>query len=71
MFEYLRTIEYRREVTRMDKKCCNFDVTETEKGYRIEVTGDDLKEKCKTMFEKCCSDEKMKNWFGSCCGKKQ
>ena len=54
----------------MDKKCCGFDVTETENGYRVEITGDDIKGKCKTMFEKCCADEKMKTWFSTCCGKK-
>ena len=55
----------------MDKKCCSFDVTELENGYRIEVTGDDIKEKWKTIFEKCCTDEKIKNCFSACCGKKQ
>jgi hypothetical protein len=70
MFEYLRTIEYRKEVRRMDKKCCSFDVTELENGYRVEVTGDDIKEKWKTIFEKCCTDEKIKNCFSACCGKK-
>ncbi len=55
----------------MDKKCCSFDITETDTGYRIEITGDDLKEKCKNMFAKCCTDETTKNWFATCCGKKQ
>jgi hypothetical protein len=70
MFEYLRTIEYRKEVIRVDKKCCSFDVTELENGYRVEITGDDIKEKWKTIFEKCCTDEKIKNCFSACCGKK-
>ena len=30
----------------MDKKCCSINVTELENGYRFEITGDDLKEKC-------------------------
>jgi hypothetical protein len=54
----------------MDKKCCSFDVTELENGYRVEVTGDDIKEKWKTIFEKCCTDEKIKNCFSACCGEK-
>jgi hypothetical protein len=70
MFEYLRTIEYGKEVRRMDKKCCSFDVTELENGYRVEITGDDIKDKWKTIFEKCCADEKIRDCFSACCGKK-
>jgi len=54
----------------MDKKCCSFDVTELENGYRVEITGDDIKDKWKTIFEKCCTDEKIKDCFSACCGKK-
>jgi hypothetical protein len=54
----------------MDKKCCSFDVTETDNGYRIEITGDDIKEKWKTIFEKCCDGDKAKEWIAGCCGKK-
>ncbi len=54
----------------MEKKCCNASITELENGYRVEITGDDVKGNCKSMFEKCCMDEKMKGMFESCCGTK-
>jgi hypothetical protein len=47
----------------MEKQCCNFSVTELEDGYRLEVTGQDVKGRCKTIFEKCCTGENMKNCF--------
>lgn len=47
----------------MEKQCCNFRVTELEDGYRLEVTGQDVKDRCKTFFEKCCTGENMKNCF--------
>lgn len=47
----------------MEKKCCNVSVTELEDGYRLDVTGQEVKGKCKTMFEKCCTDENMKSCF--------
>jgi hypothetical protein len=54
----------------MDKDCCSINVTELENGYRFEITGDDLKEKCKTVMENCCTKENIKNCFSSCCGTK-
>ncbi len=47
----------------MEKQCCNFSVTELEDGYRLEVTGQDVKGRCKTILEKCCTGENMKNCF--------
>ncbi|HAK89978.1 MAG TPA: hypothetical protein DHV16_06445 [Nitrospiraceae bacterium] len=54
----------------MEKQCCSANVTELENGYRLEITGQDVKEKIKTIFEKCCTDGNMKNMFQSCCGTK-
>ena len=55
----------------MGKDCCNIKFTETDKGFQVEIEGDDVKEKCKTVFENCCSDENIKSSFGSCCGPKK
>lgn len=61
----------------METKCCNVSVTEIEDGYRLEVTGQEVKGRGKTIFEKCFTDENMKNCFQvfsglkkdkSCCG---
>ena len=54
----------------MEKQCCNASITELENGYRLEITGSDIKEKAKTIFEKCCTDGNMKTMFQSCCGSK-
>lgn len=51
----------------MGKDCCNIKVTETEKGYSIEVTGEDIKDKCKTILNNCCSHETINKHFESCC----
>ena len=45
----------------MENKCCNISVAELQDGYRLEVTGQDVKERCKTILEKCCSGDKMNN----------
>ncbi len=44
----------------MKKECCNIKVTEKEDGYQIEVTGEDIKEKCKTILESCCCGKEQK-----------
>ena len=67
MFENSRTIKQRRGVKRMDKNCCSINVTELENVYRFEITGDDVKEKCKTVFENCCTKENIKNCISECC----
>jgi hypothetical protein len=66
----MRTIEQGREVTGMEKQCCNVNVTELDNGYRLEITGDEIKAKCKTMIENCCAEGNMKNWISACCGTK-
>lgn len=48
----------------MEKECCSVNVVELENGYKIEVTGEDVKEKCKDAVDfyvkelksgsKCC-----------------
>jgi len=55
-------------VNTMNKNCCDVKVTEVENGYRIEVTGEGVKEKCKTVFENCCTEENIKKCFQGCCG---
>jgi len=52
----------------MNKDCCNINVKELENGYSIEITGKDVKTKCKAVFESCCTDEKIKDCIKSCCG---
>lgn len=42
----------------MKDDCCNMKVTEIKDGYRIEITGKDIKGKCKEMITNCCPDEK-------------
>jgi len=52
----------------MEKKCCDVNVTEIEKGYRIEVTGDQVKGKCKEVIENLCKDGKCGEMFKKeCC----
>jgi len=55
----------------MEKNCCSINVTELENGYRVEITGDDLKEKSKAMFENCCTKEDIKSCISMCCRAKQ
>ena len=50
----------------MEKQCCNVNVTELDNGYRLEITGDDVKAKCKTMIENCCAQGNMMNCFTAC-----
>ena len=55
----------------MEKDCCQINVTELDNGYRIEVTGDDVKEKCNCpqMIQKCCGTEQKPagDEKSSCC----
>ncbi len=47
----------------MEKDCCQINVTELDNGYRIEITGDDVKEdikencNCWEYIQKCCSNQ--------------
>ncbi len=41
----------------MEAKCCKIDVTPIEGGYRIEITGDCVTEKCADMLKQCCGSE--------------
>ena len=34
----------------MEKQCCSANVTELENGYRLEITGQDVKEKLKPFL---------------------
>ncbi len=54
----------------MKKGCCDVKVTEIENGYRIEVTGDGIKERCKAVFENCCSQGNIEKCLQACCGVK-
>ncbi len=51
----------------MKKECCNVKVSETDKGYCVEVEGEEVKSKVREVMDNCCSKESMKNWFQSCC----
>ena len=68
MFENCRTIEDIKEVRTMEKECCNINVTETEEGYRIDLKGENLKEKFETMVKSCCGEEMKKKGVQFCCG---
>ncbi len=52
----------------MVKECCDIKVTEIENGYRIEIKGEEVTEKCKSAFENYCSEENIKKYFEKCCG---
>ena len=52
----------------MNKDCCDIKVTEVENGYRIEIQGEGVNEKCKSVFEDYCSEENIKKYFEKCCG---
>ncbi|MCP4648457.1 MAG: hypothetical protein GY853_00060 [PVC group bacterium] len=52
----------------MKKDCCNVKVTEGENGYTVEITGEGVKEKCKSVFENCCPAEHIKKCFDKGCG---
>ena len=52
----------------MEKDCCNIKVTEIENGYRFEITGKDIKDKCKSIMKNCCPDDKScMEFFKDCC----
>ena len=51
----------------MKKECCDVKVIEIENGYRIEIKGDDVKDKCKSVIEKCCNEEAAEKRFEACC----
>ncbi len=55
----------------MEKDCCDIKVKEVENGYHIEITGEDVKEKCKTFLEKHCSEKNIKECFHHCCDTKE
>ncbi|MBI5622157.1 MAG: hypothetical protein HY924_00115 [Elusimicrobia bacterium] len=37
-----------------ENKCCSVDVTETEKGLKVELVGDKVKECLTTLMSCCC-----------------
>jgi hypothetical protein len=57
------------EVIRMEKECCQANVTELDDGYRIEITGKDIKEKgnCWELIEKCCKERQKAGGSDDCC----
>lgn len=55
----------------MAKNCCNISVAEVENGYRVDITGEHVKDECKTIFENCCTEEKIRSCIQSCCGSKE
>ncbi|MBT3756008.1 MAG: hypothetical protein HOG24_06990 [Candidatus Cloacimonetes bacterium] len=52
----------------MEKECRNMKVTEIDDGIKIEITGKDIKDKCKVMMQNCCCDEEsVQKIIKSCC----
>ena len=56
---------------KMKKECCNIKVSETDKGFNVEIEGEDVKSKCKEVIENCCTKDNIKDLFQSCCGSKK
>jgi hypothetical protein len=56
---------------KMEKECCNIKFTETDKGYRVDIEGEKVKEKIEEAADHYCSGDMMKNVFKSCCGSKK
>lgn len=52
----------------MEKDCCNIKVVETEDGFNVEVKGDCVKEKVKSVLSNCCGEGDGKKGFHFCCG---
>ena len=52
----------------MEKECCTINVSETEEGYRIDLKGENLKEKFAAMVKNCCGDEMKRKGVQFCCG---
>lgn len=52
----------------MEKQCCAINVTELEDGFRVEIKGEGVKEKCQSAMGNCCSGEGLKKFFHSFCG---
>jgi len=44
----------------METNCCTINVSELEDGFRIEIKGEGVKEKCQDTMAKCCSAEELK-----------
>ncbi len=44
----------------MERECCNIKIDELDNGYRVEITGKDLKEKCNCLevLKNCCAGQK-------------
>lgn len=48
--------------------CCDIKVTETEKGFSVEVAGEKFKEMCKGMMDNCCTESNVeKETSKECC----
>ena len=52
----------------MEKECCNVSVTETEGGLRIDIKGENLKEKFCAAIKGCCGEELTTKGMQFCCG---
>ncbi|MBI5184592.1 MAG: hypothetical protein HZA01_02555 [Nitrospinae bacterium] len=52
----------------MEKECCNVKVTEIDNGFRVEITGKEIKEKCRDVMENCRMGGKpWKEFLANCC----
>ncbi len=52
----------------MEKGCCDIRVTETEEGFKVEVKGEGLKERCRAILKNLCSADLKNKGFQFCCG---
>ena len=51
----------------MEKECCNIKATEIENGYRIEITGVNIKDNnCMQMLKSFCDKHKKTDDKGCC-----
>ncbi len=55
----------------MKKGCCDVRVSEMKDGYCIEITGKDVKEKCKALLKDCCFGKNLSKHIQACCGSKE
>ncbi len=46
---------------------CEIKVTELDNGYQIQVTGDEVKDRCKDLKDKCCDEKTVKKMISCCC----
>jgi len=51
----------------MERKCCNIEVTETDEGYLLKITGENVKEQVRRCLERCCKGDEPSSKKEGCC----